>query len=147
MDKSKLKETLLALEQQIIDQAELNYEEYLSSSQLDETEPIDDGEQSMARENADLSSKLDDQIYEHTEHLETLKGMDFSPADSVRPGAVVKTNNRYMFIGVSKPKFKFEDKQFIGVSADAPIYQCMQGRKAGDVCVFNNTKFEIQEIY
>ncbi len=52
-----------------------------------------------------------------------------------------------MVVAVSKPKFKFEDKNFIGISTEAPIYQCIEGKKAGDICHFNNIKFEIQEVH
>lgn len=86
-------------------------------------------------------------IHEHTDHLKVLESIDFGPSDVVKPGAVVKTNDRYMVVAVSKPKFKFEDKNFIGISTEAPIYQCIEGKKAGDICHFNNIKFEIQEVH
>lgn len=147
MDKVALKKKLIELERDSIKHAEANYEEFISSNTLDESDVVDYDDQAHQHQSANVSKELDHQIHEHTEHLKTLDKIDFSPTDIVQPGAVVKTNNRYMVVAVSKPKFKFGDQTMIGISIEAPIYSYLEGKKVGDVCEFNNIKFEIQEVY
>lgn len=147
MDKIKLKKCLIELEHQYLERADEFFEDFLSEDAPDRTEAVDDEGQSHRSENSDLSNRLDDQLHEHEEHLALIEGLDFSPADSIRPGAVIKVNNRYMVVAVSKSKFSFDGQDFIGISTDAPIYQCIHGKKAGDECQFNNTKFKIQEVH
>lgn len=147
MDKSKLKEFLLSLEEKTIKDVEMNYEAYLAAGQVETFEVVELEQQSQQSEQLDLAEKLDEQLHEHTQHLAELNGIDFSPTDTIRKGAVVKVNDRYIFVGVPKSKFKFEDKTFIGISTEAPLYSCMAGKGAGDACRFNNTDFNIQEVY
>ncbi|MBA4155726.1 MAG: hypothetical protein C0512_15440, partial [Flavobacterium sp.] len=63
------------------------------------------------------------------------------------PGAVIKVNNRYLVIATADGNFKFDGKDFLSISTKAPIYQCMMGKKKGDMCSFNNNDFKIEEIY
>ena len=146
MDKLELKKKLIEIEETIIHQAETNYEDYISGGVVDRTEAVTDDDHSHQHENTVLSNQLDRQVHEHEEHIQQIQEIDFGATDVVRPGAVVKVNGRYMVVAVSKPKFEFAGNTFISISTDAPIYQCIAGKKAGDQCQFNNVKFEIQEV-
>ena len=147
MDKIELKEKLMALERAFLEQAEGSYEEYLGESQWDDEEVIDDDVHSHKAENAEITGELEQQVLDHAEHLRILEAMDFSPSDTIRPGAVVKLNGRYMVVAVSRPKFEFRGKAIIGISTEAPIYRSMQGKKAGDAFTFNGTRFRIEEVH
>ena len=52
-----------------------------------------------------------------------------------------------MVVATADGNFKFDGKDFISISTKAPIYQCMMGKKKGDMCSFNNNNFKIEEIY
>jgi transcription elongation GreA/GreB family factor len=147
MDKKKLKEDLLQIEQDSVHAAEINYEEFLKDNSLDQSEIIDEDDQSHYHSSQAISQKLDDQIQLHQQHLKTLATLDFSPTETVRPGAVVKLNGKYMVVGISEARFVFEDKSIIGISTEAPIYACIKDKKAGDTCTFNGTSFKIQEVH
>jgi transcription elongation GreA/GreB family factor len=147
MNKFRLKEHLLALEQHSISDAEMNYQDYIASNLLDKSEIIAADEQSQHRASIEYLGSFDDRVHLHEEHLKAIQRLDFDIADEVRPGAVIKTNNRYFIVGLSKSKFEFEGNQYIGISTEAPLYSCMKGKKKGDECNFNGTNFTIQEIY
>ena len=135
------------MERDSIQTAEMNYEEYLQDNSLDQSEIIDEDDQSHYHSSQVVIQKLDDQIQLHQKHLEILSKLDFSPAETVRPGAVVKINNQLMVVGISKARFEFEDKSLIGISTDAPIYAYIRDKKVGDICKFNNNSIKIQEIH
>ncbi len=147
MDKIKLKEDLLKIERDAIHTAEINYEEFLKDNSLDQSEIIDEDDQSHYHSSQAVSQKLDDQIHLHQKYLDTISKIDFSPAETVRPGAVIKINNQYMVVGISESRFVFDDKSIIGISTEAPIYACIKDKKVGDKCEFNNITFKIQEIH
>ncbi|WNJ18303.1 hypothetical protein [Pontibacter sp. G13] len=147
MDKLELREKLINAERNFLSQSEGDYEEFLTANELDTTEVIDLDDQSHLYQTSEASAIMDRQIHEHLDQLNALKGLDFSPASVVRPGAIVKANDRYLIIGFSKPAFEYEGKTFIGVSKEAPIFSCINGKRKGDVCQFNQVKFQIQEIY
>lgn len=125
----------------------MDFEEFISSNVLDRDQVVDDDGQSHYSVSSEMSDSLDHQIHEHKNNLEVIENMDFEPIQVVQPEAVVKTNDRYIAVAVSKPQFEFDDKEFIGISPDTPGYTVMEGKKAGDVCKFNNTLFEIQKIF
>lgn len=146
MDKTKLKQALIALEKKHIDSAEMKYEDFLKGNLLDKSEVVDTDDQSHHRQSLDISDQLDKQAHVHAEHLETINKISFEATDVVQPGAVVSVNGRCMVVAVSKPPFKVDGRDFIGISTSAPIYSSLQGKKSGDSFEFNNQKFTIEAV-
>lgn len=146
MDKVKLKKALIELEKHHIDEAEMKYEEFLSGNLLNKNEVIDDDDQSHHRQSIEISDQLEEQAHVHADHLDTINKISFEPTNVVRPGAVVSVNGRCMVIAVSKPHFKIDDRDFIGISTQAPIYKSLEGKKVGDSFEFNSMKFVIEAV-
>ncbi|NYJ28084.1 hypothetical protein [Allomuricauda sp. ARW1Y1] len=146
MDKNKIKQALIDLEKGHIDAAEMKYEEFLSGNLLDKTEVIDDDDQSHHRQSIEISDQLEEQAHVHAEHLETINKISFQPKETVEPGAVVSVNGRCMIVAVSKPPFKIGERDFLGISTQAPIYSALKGKRAGDSFEFNNQKFTIEAV-
>lgn len=146
MDKNKLKEALITLEKKHIDTAEMKYEDFLKGNLLDHSEVVDTDDQSHHRQSLDISDQLDEQAHVHTEHLEVINKISFEPTDVVKPGAVVSVNGRCIIVAVSKSPFKIGDRDFIGISTNAPIYNSLQGKKSGDSFEFNKHKFTIEAV-
>lgn len=146
MDKQKIKDALIALEKRHIDAAEMKYEDFLKGNLLDKTEVVDDDDQSHHRQSIEISDQLEEQAHVHTEHLEAINKISFEETDTVGPGAVVSVNGRCMIVAVSKPPFKVGDRDFLGISTQAPIYKELKGKKAGDSFTFNNLNFTIEAV-
>lgn len=146
MDKSKLKQVMIDMEQHIIDESNENYEKFLNESIVGNDGVIDMDDHSHAQTNAEISENLDKQIHEHQEHLQLINDISFEPTDVVRPGAVVLVNGRCMVVAVPKTKFQFAGKSFIGISTEAPIYALMHGKKAGEEFMLNGQKFTIEAV-
>ncbi len=77
-----------------------------------------------------------------------LNNLDPSKAsDTVEPGAVVVTNKLTFYICVSIEKFEVEGDELFGISFKAPIYANMVGLKKGDKFKYNETEYEILDIF
>lgn len=146
MDKSKLKQTMIEMERHSIEDVTNSHNDFFNESQVDWEQVVDADDQSHFREQTEISNELDRQIIEHEEHLLALANISFDESDIVEPGAIVTVSGRHMIVAVSKPRFQFEGQDFIGISADAPIYPAMEGKKAGDVFTFKGRKFKIESV-
>lgn len=147
MDKAKLKQALIELELGHIHETEMNYEDFLKGNLLDNTDVVDDDDQSHHRQSIEISDQLDKQAHVHQDHLELIQKISFEETDTVGPGAVVSVNGRCMIVAVSKPAFNVDGRDFMGISTSAPIYASLKGKKAGDEFTFNNNnKFTIEAV-
>ncbi|UQD55871.1 hypothetical protein [Flavobacterium sp. K5-23] len=80
--------------------------------------------------------------------MEFLKNLDPSKvSDVVEPGAVVVTNKMTFYICVSIEKFEVEGNEFFGMSFKAPIYAVMRGLAKGTTFKYNETEYDILDIY
>lgn len=80
--------------------------------------------------------------------MEILRSIDpGNPADHVERGAVVVTDKRTFFIGVSSEEIEIDGVKIFGMSEKAPLYAQMKGLKTGDSFQFNGTKYQIEAIY
>jgi transcription elongation GreA/GreB family factor len=147
MNKKELKKFLIENEYRTIENTEERLLEFVKGTMLNRNDVIDQDDQSHHRQEERLRNKLDEQVHDHHHHLEEIEALRFNPSDVVEPGAVIKVNDRYMVIATADGNFKFDGKDFISISTKAPIYQCMMGKKKGDMCSFNNHDFKIEEIY
>jgi len=147
MNKKELKKFLVENEIQTIDNTEERLLEFVKGTMLNRTDVIDQDDQSHHRQEERLRERLDEQVHSHLHHLEEIEALSFNPSDVVEPGAVLKVKDRYMVIATADGNFKFDGKDFISISTKAPLYQCMVGKKKGDMCSYNNNDFKIEEIY
>lgn len=88
---------------------------------------------------------------EHTfavKELEYLESLDPSIKNThISPGAVVITDQFIFFIGISSEKTEIDGNEVIFISTRAPIYTSMEGLKKGDSFKYNETNYEIKEVY
>lgn len=147
IDKSHLRETMLALTEAELTQAHKTYERFLSSARLDRTETIESDEQSQAEAAADLAEAFDDREHEAEAKIAALNTLDFGPKDTVEPGAVVRFGERFLVVGVSTAEFECQGKKFIGISPAAPIYEALEGKGQGDDCEFRGKTLHLHEVY
>ncbi|WP_394972925.1 hypothetical protein [uncultured Croceitalea sp.] len=146
MDKQKLKEALIALEKEHINEDEMKYTEFLNGNLLTRNEVVDSDDQSHHRQSIEISDQLEEQAHVHLDHLETINKISFETKEMIEPGAVVSVNGRCMVVAVPKSSFSIDGIEYIGISAQAPIYQAMKGKASGDSFEFNNQNFVIESV-
>ena len=146
MDKNIIKETMLSLEGAVLQSTREKYFDYVAGARLDRSEPIESDEQAQAEIASDLSEALDDTLHDHTDKLDKLREVDFGPKSTVTEGALVRLSGRYFVIAVSTSKFTCDGREVIGISTMAPIFETIEGARAGETVEFNGRKLVIEDV-
>ena len=146
MDKNIIKETMLSLEGAVLQSAREKYFDYVAHARLDRSEPIESDEQAQAEIASDLSEALDDTLHDHTDKLDKLREVDFGPKSTVTEGALVRLSGRYFAIAVSTSKFTCDGREVMGISTMAPIFEAIEGARAGETVEFNGRKLVIEDV-
>ena len=146
LDKNIIKETMLSLEAAALRGAREEYFDYVADARLDRSEPIENDEQAQAEIASDFSEALDDTVRDHTGKLEKLNTIDFGSKATISEGALVRLSGRYFIIAVSTSKFICEGLEIMGISTMAPIFEAIEGARAGETVEFNGRKLLIEEV-
>ena len=146
MDKERVKQTMLELEQQQFDTSRDAYLGYVSSARLDRTEPIENDELAQAAFARDLSEAFDEPLHAHADKIAKLRQIDFGPKSAVEEGAIVKVAGRQFVVAVATDRFSCDGQELMGISAQAPVYAAIEGKRAGETCSFNGRDIEIEAV-
>lgn len=146
MDKNIIKETMLSLETAAFQSAREEYFDYVADARLDRSEPIENDEQAQAEIAADFSEALDDTLHDHRDKLEKLRKIDFGPKSTVTEGALVRISGRDFIVAVSTAKFVCDGREVMGISTMAPIFEAIEGARAGETAEFNGRKLVIESV-
>ena len=147
MNKLDIKKYLIQQIATEVEQTDLNYSDYLRGNGRACDQVLDLGDKAQSNARAELSKKLIVHSQIHKKNLEFIKGIDFGASSVVELGAIVETKNIFLIIATSTKRFEYNDKQFIGISINAPLYKCLEGKTIGDECIYNDVKFVIKNIY
>ena len=122
-------EALVALQTQVGDDK--------AATVIPEDDTFQADDLSQADEAGDLGALFEQSVARQQALLETLEALDFSPTDTVRPGAVVAFGGSHYVVGVVADEFEVDGVTYEGISADAPVGEAIDGLKAGDSFTFN----------
>jgi transcription elongation GreA/GreB family factor len=80
---------------------------------------------------------------------EQLKRIDVSQEHTVvGSGSLVETEKNFFFVTVALGKLDINDnKNYYSISTDAPIYEHLKGKQAGDSFSFNNLTYNIVNVH
>ena len=146
MDKQRVKQTMLELEQRQFDASTDAYLDYVRSARLDRSEPIENDELAQAVFARDLSEAFDEPVHAHAEKIAKLQAIDFGPKRSVEEGAIVKVAGRQFVVAVATDRFTCDGNELMGISTAAPLYAAIEGKQAGDSCTFNGREIRIEAV-
>lgn len=145
-NKDHLRDTMLSLETAALRSARENYLSYVSTARVDRTEPIENDELAQAEVASDFAEALDDTLDDYADKIEKLRTIDFGPKSTVGEGAVVKLSGRYFVIAVSTGKFTCRGREFMGISTMAPIFEALEGARAGETVQLNGRDLTVEEV-
>ncbi len=146
MDKQRVKQTMLELEQRQFNASREEYLDFVSSARLDGTEPIDAGEQAQAEFASDLSEAFDQPVHAHADKIARLREIEFGPKQRVEEGAIVKVMGRWFVVAVATDRFACDGTELMGVSLKAPLFQAIGGKAAGEACTFNGRNIVVDLV-
>ena len=143
---------------QIIEACRQAVEESTQRTQQTMGNLITDSTESNEETGSDKYESKDEEMIEDSRimepHLEFLQ-RELVVLDAVNPetqneevgvGAVVITGSLRFLVAVSA-QFNVGNEDFVGISAAAPIFEAMRGKKAGDKFSFNGNDYTITEVF
>ena len=113
---------------------------------IDEEDTIDPEDLSHQVENKEMEHLLNHQLDQARQDLKAIRSLNTSPADDVRPGAMVYTEDQIFFIGVATIPFEYKGHTVVGISPGAPIYPFIKGKKAGDRITYPSKDCLIEKV-
>ena len=145
-NKDHIRETMLSLETAALHSARDNYLDYVSTARLDRSEPIENDEPAQAEVASDFAEALDDTLDDYADKLDKLRAIDFGPKSAVAEGAVIKLSGKYFVIAVSTSRFTCHGRELMGISTMAPIFEAIEGARAGETVQFNGRDLTVEAV-
>ncbi|GAA6200014.1 hypothetical protein [Aquicoccus sp. SU-CL01552] len=144
--KKAVTDKLLSLESEELATALAHYEAHMEGSVLDDREGHDRDEISASTEAVGLAAAFHHPVMTHHAKVDVIENLDFTPTDTVRPGAIVTFDGRKLIVAVSTARFDVDGVTYMGISPESPIYKAMDGLKAGDSFAFQGREIEIEDV-
>lgn len=146
MNKQRIRQTMLGLEADGLRATTAAYREYFASARLDRSEPIESDGRAQAIFARELAEAVDQPVHDHANNIEKIRAIDFGPRSQVEEGAVVRLGGRNLVIAVPTATFVCDGEEFMGISACAPIFEAMQGKRAGEQFCFNGRDMVVELV-
>lgn len=137
---------LIQLKQNEIDALKESERIYAEGADLDEESSLELDDFAQQSQSTDAARSLRVRINQATEDLENFKALKPELIDEITEGNVVFTDKVNFVIGLSFKDFEWENKKFVGISTQAPIFDALVGKRAGDKLEFNGINYTIEEI-
>ncbi|QHC84840.1 hypothetical protein AS589_08675 [Empedobacter brevis] len=137
---------LIQLKQDEINALKESERIYTESADLDEESSLELDDFAQQSQSTDSARNLQIRINQATEDLNNFKVLRPELIDEITEGNVVLTDKVNFVIGLSFKDFEWENKKFVGISTQAPIFEALVEKRAGDKIEFNGIKYTIEEI-
>lgn len=151
MDKLELKEIILRHAQEAYRnnlQAQRTSQQNIANDAIEaENDSVELSDESNKLEELEVVEEMADITDAQQGELENLEALIPAVHWEVMNGSVVVTNVRNFFVGASIPSFEVFGVEYVGISSEAPIFQALHGKAAGEVLDFRGTHYEIKEIF
>jgi hypothetical protein len=147
VDKSLIRERMLALEAADLEAAREQYEAYLKDSQLEDQEAFTTDEISVARETVDIAHALEGPAAIHGAKIAVIRTMDFGPKAEAEAGAVVSFGGKNFVLSVATGKFEAGGQTFMGIAIDSPVAQKIASLGKGDTFEQNGRAVKLKDVY
>ena len=144
--KATILSTCLQKQQELIDHFNQRVEDVKAEAYNNNETPSQTDEGSNSPE--EFLQTLGEELDFVKAEMEVLRSIDpANAASQVERGAVVVTNQRTFYIGVSSEGLEIDGQKIFGMSEHAPLYSHMKGLHKGDSVEYNKTKYVIEDIY
>ncbi|TXF75904.1 hypothetical protein [Chryseobacterium sp.] len=146
MDRKEIFERIIEEQKKIINSLQESVNRYKSASDLDEDDTSDPDDYARQTEAKDMQLRFEKMLSEATKNLNFLDSEKEMSHTEIENGSLVETDKNYLYIGISVPAFKVQDKEVISFSEDAPVFKEIKGKKAGDQVKIGENSFKIINI-
>lgn len=146
MDKSEILKIAKDHQLELIRGIEGEINDLRSSADLDEEDTRDLEDFSHQDEWMETAGKMEVGLQAARQVLSQLEAISDHPADSGRLGAVILMNDTYHVLGAAFPPILHAERKIMGVSKEAPIYEALQGKKAGETVEVGGKEVTVEQV-
>ena len=137
---------LIQLKSEEIEALTASQKIFLEGADLDEESTLELDDFAQQNSSNDSAINLQNRINKAINDLENFKELRPELIDEITEGNVVLTDKLNFVIGLSFKDFEWENKKFVGISTEAPIFGALVGKREGDKVEFNGIEYTIEEI-
>lgn len=146
MDKVKIISATIDEQLKVIENLRASIERYKHESDLDEDQTLDPEDYARQNEAKDMQLRFEKMLKSANLNLKILEDAKSVIHQEIETGSLIETDKSYIFVGVSVPRFKFERKDVLSISEDAPVFKNLKSKKIGEKVEIGNSVFEIKNI-
>ncbi len=147
MNRKDIINKIIEEQKKVIESLESSVERYKTASDIDEESTHDPEDFSRQTEAKDMQLRYEKMLRNAENEMNFLeKEIDLSH-ETIENGSIIETEKNFYFVGISVPMISANKKQIISFSEDAPIFQNMKGKKAGDEVKIGDNKEVISSIF
>lgn len=146
MDKQELLNKIIEEQEKIKENLESNVNRYKIASDLEENSASDPDELSHQTEAKDMQLRFEKLLRFSEQDLNFLQNLPADALEDIEKGSVIETKNTYFFVGVSTANFKYNGKEVICFTEEAPIFNKIKDKKVGDTFKIGEQELEILDI-
>lgn len=137
---------LIQLKSEEIEALTASQKIFLEGADLDEESTLELDDFAQQNSSNDSAINLQNRINKAINDLQDFKELRPELVDEITEGNVVLTDKLNFVIGLSFKDFEWENKKFVGISTEAPIFSALVGKREGDKVEFNGISYTIEEI-
>ncbi|MDQ0476722.1 MULTISPECIES: hypothetical protein [Chryseobacterium] len=116
----------------VIDSLKQTVERYKTASDMDEESTHDPEDFSQQTQAKDMQLRYEKTLKEAEQNLAFLEGELKTSHDKIERGALIETDQSFLFVGISVPVFIFESKEVVTFSDHAPVFQNIKRKNKGE---------------
>lgn len=146
MNKKEIKAHLIAKQEELLKNLEAVHQNLANASDLDEDDVIDTEDLSHQGEWQEAAHTVSARIMIAKHQLSQLKALHDDASSEICPGALVSISGKYYLVGVAFPKQVLHNTSIVGISTEAPLYQSIKGKKAGDTINWNGKNVLMESV-
>ncbi|MGA9213376.1 hypothetical protein [Kaistella sp.] len=136
--------TIIIEEQKVvIESLKQSVDHYKIASDVDEESTHDPEDFSNQTQAKDMQLRFEKTLKEAERSLTFLESELKLEHHKIEKGTLVETDQNFLFIGISVPVFKFENKEVIAFSDHAPVFQNIKGKNKGDFVEVGSKSLQI----
>ncbi len=147
MNKIEFINNLIVEQEKVIKNIEDSASRFKIASDLDENDSIDVEDLSHQEEAKEMQLRYEQMALLSKSDLKILTFYKNKNCSTVEGGAMIETNDFYLFIGISLPQFELNSKNVLSISEQAPIYALIKDKSVGDKIKIGTIENTITAIY
>lgn len=146
MNREIILSAIIEEQEKVISNLQETISNYENAADIDEDSTIDTDDLSQQAQSKDMQMRFESLLKDAKNDLIYLKNIIAEQHTQIEKGSIVETDKNILFIGISVPKFRFQDNEVISFSDEAPVFEDIKDKKQGDDMKIGNLSLKIRTI-